>query len=157
MCDRSGDLCSAVLRGLSRSFLKPPAPCHSFTPAEGCGTERRDFSISPWGNMLLPPLWVSVLAALAAAVQCSSPPSNQKWGELGTGESCKVMAITLGLCWGHQYNLLSVVLVLWLGMALITWELKHSARSIGDPEEVGIPRITVYTQKDGVAIIKYWK
>lgn len=74
-------------------------------------------------------------------LECSSPPFYQKWGELGIGESCKVMYIALGLCWGHRHNLLSALLP-WLGVAVITWELKHSARSLGDSEEVDIPKIT---------------
>lgn len=85
-------------------------------------------------------------------LQCSaSLTPYQQWGELGTGESCRVMYITLGVCWGHQHNLLSVDLVPWLGVVVITWELKHSAgvfkykRSVGDSEEVDIPKITACT------------
>lgn len=70
--------------------------------------------------MLLPPLSVLILTSLAAAVQCSSHSSCQKLDELDMGESCKMMDITLGLCWWHQHNLLSFDLVPCLGMAVTT-------------------------------------
>lgn len=124
-------------------FLKPLTPYHSSTHAKGSGRKRRDFPISPWGYMLLPPPSVPIF-----------PPCPQKWGELGMRQSWRVMWMTLGVCWGHQHNLLAVASVPWLGMAVITWEFKHSARPMGDSEEVDIPKITACTHKFWVVIIK---
>lgn len=83
-----------------------------------------------------------------SATLLSSLLSEVRW--IGHGWEFQSDVHHFGNVLGASEQPLSVDLVPWLGMAVATWELKHSAGSVADSEEVHIPKLLHVLRRCGL-------